>query len=54
MYYKKNYRPRSYSRKSKKYRSTNVPTHQDILAVWIYHNIIRQLDINKEEFEKYL
>lgn len=35
-------------------RSTNVPTHQDILAVWIYHNIIRQLDINKEEFEKYL
>lgn len=34
--------------------STNVPTHQDVLAVWIYHNIIRQLDINKEEFERHL
>ena len=33
-------------------KSTNVPTHRSELAVWIYHNIIRQLDINKEEFEK--
>ena len=35
-------------------KSTNVPTHRDILAVWIYHNIMRQLDIDKDEFEKYL
>lgn len=35
-------------------KSTNVPTHRDILAVWIYHNIMRQLDIDKEEFEKFL
>jgi len=33
-------------------KSTNVPIHRNELAVWIYHNIIRQLDINKEEFEK--
>lgn len=35
-------------------KSTNVPTHRDILAVWIYNNIMRQLDIDKKEFEKYL
>ncbi len=35
-------------------KSTNVPTHRDILAVWIYHNIMRQLDINKKDFEKFL
>lgn len=35
-------------------KSTNVPTHGDILAVWIYHNIMRQLDIDKEDFEKFL
>ena len=35
-------------------QSTNVPTHRDILAVWIYNNILRQLDIDKKEFEKYL
>ena len=34
-------------------KSTNVPTHRDIIAVWIYNNILRQLDINKNEFEKY-
>ena len=32
-------------------KSTNVSTHRDILAVWIYHNILRQLDIDKKEFE---
>ena len=35
-------------------KSTNVPTHREILAVWIYNNIMRQLDINKKEFEEYL
>ncbi|PIN89779.1 hypothetical protein COU57_05330 [Candidatus Pacearchaeota archaeon CG10_big_fil_rev_8_21_14_0_10_32_14] len=35
-------------------KSTNVPTHRDILAVWIYNNIIRQLEIDKEELEQYL
>ena len=35
-------------------KSTNVPTHRDILAVWIYNNILRQLDIDKKEFEEYL
>ena len=35
-------------------KSTNVPTHRDILAIWIYNNILRQLDINKKEFEEYL
>ncbi len=35
-------------------KSTNVPTHKDILAGWIYHNVLRQLDIDKKEFEKYI
>ena len=35
-------------------RSTNVPTHQDILPVWIYKNILRQLDIKREDLEKHL
>ena len=35
-------------------KSINVPTHRDILAVWIYNNILRQLDIDKKEFEEYL
>ena len=35
-------------------KSTNVPTHRDTLAVWIYNNILRQLEINKKEFEEYL
>ena len=35
-------------------KSTNVPTHREILAVWIYNNIIRQLDLDKKELEKYL
>ncbi len=35
-------------------KSTNLPTHQDILPVWIYKNILRQLDINKEDVEKHL
>lgn len=34
-------------------KSTNVPTHRDILAVWIYHNILKQLNISKTEFERY-
>ncbi|MBU0976868.1 MAG: type II toxin-antitoxin system HicA family toxin [Nanoarchaeota archaeon] len=33
-------------------RSTNVPMHRSEIAVWIYHNIIRQLEIDKDEFEK--
>jgi len=36
----------------KKNKSMNVPTHQDILAVWIYNNILRQLEIDKKEFEE--
>ena len=35
-------------------KSINVPTHRDIIAVWIYNNILRQLDIDKKEFEEYL
>ena len=35
-------------------KSTNLPTHQDILPVWIYKNVLRQLDIKKEDVEKYL
>jgi len=33
-------------------KSTNVPVHRDEIAVWIYNNVLRQLDINKDEFEK--
>ena len=33
-------------------KSTNVPTHRDEIVVWIYNNVLRQLDIDKEEFEK--
>ena len=33
-------------------QSINIPTHRDELAVWIYHNILRRLGINKEEFER--
>jgi len=33
-------------------KSTNVPAHRPEIAVWIYHNILRQLEIDKEEFEK--
>lgn len=36
------------------YKSTNVPTHRDILAVWIYNNVLRQLDIDKKDFERFL
>ena len=32
--------------------STNVPLHRDELAVWIYGNILRQLEIDKKEFEE--
>lgn len=35
-------------------KSTNVPTHRETLAVWIYHNILKQLDINKKGFEELL
>ncbi len=35
-------------------RSTNVPTHQDILPVWIYRNVLRQLDIVDHDLEKFL
>lgn len=33
-------------------KSTCVPVHRDEIAVWIYNNVLRQLDIEKEEFEK--
>ncbi|MAH47803.1 hypothetical protein CMI37_18420 [Candidatus Pacearchaeota archaeon] len=33
-------------------KSTNIPTHRPELAIWIYHNILRQLDIDKKDFEK--
>ena len=33
-------------------KSTNVPIHRSEIAVWIYHNVLKQLDINKDEFEK--
>ena len=35
-------------------KSTNVPTHRLEIAVWIYHNILKRLDIDEEEFEKLL
>tara|TARA_Y100000310_G_scaffold182061_1_gene182081 strand:+ start:343 stop:567 length:225 start_codon:yes stop_codon:yes gene_type:complete len=35
-------------------KSTNVPTHRETIAVWIYHNIIKQLEINKDELERNL
>ena len=31
-------------------KSINVPTHRETLAVWIYNNILRRLDIDKKEF----
>ena len=34
-------------------KSINVPIHRLEIAVWIYHNILRQLDIDKNEFEEY-
>ncbi len=33
-------------------KSTNVPTHREEIAVWIYGNVLRQLGIDKEIFEK--
>jgi len=37
------------------HKSTNVPLHRDIIPIWIYENVLRQLDINKIEFEmKYM
>ena len=35
-------------------KSTNVPTHREEIAVWIYNNVLRQLEIDKKELEKYL
>lgn len=35
-------------------KSINVPTHRKIIPIWIYNYILRYLDINKKEFEKYL
>ena len=36
-------------------KSTNIPTHQEIIPVWIYNHIFKQLDIDKKTFEeKYL
>lgn len=37
---------------SKNNKSTNVPTHHEEIAVWIYGNILRQLGIDKGFFEK--
>lgn len=34
-------------------RSTNVPTHRPEIAVWIYYHILKQLEIDKDEFENY-
>ena len=34
-------------------KSTNVPTHQKEIPVWIFYNILRWLDISKKEIEKY-
>lgn len=33
-------------------QSINVPLHREELAVWIYGNILRRLEINKKEFEE--
>jgi len=33
-------------------KSTCIPIHRPELAVFIYNNILKQLDIDKEEFEK--
>ena len=32
--------------------SINIPLHRENLAVWIYHNILRHLKIDKKEFEE--
>ena len=34
-------------------KSTNVPMHREEIAIWIYNNILKQLDIGKKEFEEY-
>lgn len=33
-------------------QSINIPLHREELAVWIYNNIIKRLEINKKEFEE--
>ncbi len=33
-------------------QSITLPLHRDELAVWIYNNILRRLDIDKKDFEK--
>jgi len=32
--------------------SINIPLHREELAVWIYGNILRRLEIDKKEFEE--
>jgi len=33
-------------------QSINIPMHREELAVWIYNNILRRLNIDKEKFER--
>jgi hypothetical protein len=35
-------------------KSINIPTHQKILPVWIYKNVLRQLEIEGKEIEEYI
>jgi len=37
---------------SKNNQSINIPLHRDELAVWIYNNILRRLEIDKKDFEE--
>lgn len=33
-------------------QSINIPLHREELAVWIYNNILRRLEIDKKGFEE--
>lgn len=33
-------------------QSINIPLHREELAVWIYGNILRRLEIDKKDFEE--
>ena len=33
-------------------QSINIPLHREELAVWIYNNILRRLEIDKKSFEE--
>ena len=33
-------------------QSINVPLHREEIAVWIYNNILKRLEIDKKDFEE--